>query len=110
MKYDLRRIMNRAWENYHRNVARTFADCLHRAWLSAKAEPINAERVEKAKQEAGITEECRTWFQWKAAGYEVIHGMKALFQVVLLYGTRGDGATYLGSFFARSQVELQTAE
>lgn len=107
MKYDLRAIMTRAWKLYRkaRAEALTFAEALHRAWLSAKAEPINTRRIEAAKAAAGILEPVNTWAGWKSLGYEVIHGSKALFQAVLIYGSRGDGATYTGSFFAASQVQ-----
>ena len=37
MKYNLKRIMQNAWRNY-RKQAISFAEALHRAWLSAKAE------------------------------------------------------------------------
>lgn len=103
MKYDLRRIMTRAWRIY-RKAAVSFAEALHRAWLSAKAEPVNAQRIEAAKAAAGIAEDVNTWAGWQALGYEVIHGMRAMFKAVLIYGSKGDGATYTGSFFAASQV------
>lgn len=103
MKYNLKAIMTKAWQNF-RKFAITFAEALHRAWLSAKAEPINAQRIEAAKAEAGITEEVNTWAGWKAQGLEVIHGMKALFGVDLIYGSHGDGATYKARFFSRAQV------
>ena len=110
MKYDLRAIMTRAWRIF-RKAAVTFAEALHRAWQAAKAEPINAERINRAKQAAGIIEECDTWSGWKSLGYEVIHGMKAMFKAVLLYGSKGDGGTYTGSFFTASQVQpIPTAE
>ena len=108
MKYDLSRIMVLAWKIF-RKAAVSFSEALHRAWLSAKAEPINAERVEAARTAAGISEECRTWAGWKSLGFEVIHGSKALFQAVLIYGSKGDGATYTASFFSRSQVEALEA-
>ena len=106
-RYDLSKIMTRAWRIFRKAASKaavTFAEALHRAWLSAKAEPINAARVEAARAAAGISEECNTWAGWKALGYEVIHGSKALFQTVLIYGSKGDGATYTASFFSRSQV------
>ena len=93
-----------------RKAAVTLAEALHWAWLSAKAAPINAARIEAAKAEASVTEEVNTWAGWKAIGYEVIHGSKALFQTVLIYGSKGDGATYIGSFFGRSQVAAVAAE
>lgn len=104
MKYNLSKIMARAWANFRKGEM-SFGEALHRAWLSAKAEPINAARIEAAKAEAGITEETNTWAGWKALGFEVIHGMKALFGCDLIYGSRGDGAVYKARFFGRSQVE-----
>ena len=104
MKYNLRRIMLAAWRNYRRGGL-TFAEALHRAWLSAKAEPINAERIEEAKAAAGVTEETNTWHGWREAGFEVIHGSKALFGADLIWGSRGDGATYKARFFGASQVQ-----
>lgn len=104
MKYDLKAIMSRAWNNF-RKGGMSFAEALHRAWLSAKAEPVNARRIEDAKQAAGITEDVNTWSGWKALGFEVIHGMKALFGCDLIYGSRGDGAIYKARFFGASQVQ-----
>ena len=82
-----------------------FAEALHRAWLSAKAEEINAKRIEDAKHAAGITEETNTFAKWKELGYKVQHGASALFGCSLIWGSRGDGATYKASFFGKSQVE-----
>ena len=104
MKYDLKKIMSMAWRNF-RKYAITFAEALHRAWLSAKAEAINAARIEAAKAEAGITEQTETWAGWKALGYEVQHGSKALFGCDLIYGSKGDGAIYKARFFGASQVQ-----
>ena len=107
MKYNLSRIMGHAWRLFRKAAdgALSFAEALHRAWLSAKAEPINAQRIAEAAQAAGITEAVNTWAGWKALGYQVIHGSKAMFKAVLIYGSRGDGATYTGSFFTAAQVE-----
>lgn len=104
MRFDLSKIMIRAWKNFRKGGI-SFAEALHRAWLSAKAEPVNAQRIEDAKAAAGVTEETDTWKGWKDRGYEVIHGMKAMFQAVLIYGSKGDGATYKASFFGASQVQ-----
>ena len=109
MKYNLRAIMLRAWRLYREGKGLSFAECLHRAWLSEKAQPVNAARIEAAKAAAGISEECNTWAGWKKTGFEVIHGSKALFKAVLIHGSRGDGATYTGSFFSRSQTQAITA-
>ena len=83
----------------------TLGEALHRAWISAKAEPVNAERIEAAKQAAGIVEEVKTWSGWKDAGFEVQHGSRAVFAVSLIHGSRGDGKSYRASFFTRSQVQ-----
>ena len=89
-RYDLRKIMLRAWALYRKNEI-TFSEALHRSWLSAKAEPENEARIEAAKAAAGIVEAVNTWAGWKALGYEVIHGSKALFGADLIHGSKGDG-------------------
>lgn len=103
-RYNLSRIMKRAWEIFRKQKI-SFSEALHRSWISAKAEPINAERIEQAKREAGITEEVNTWSAWKEAGFEVIHGSKALFGADLIWGSKGDGAIYKARFFGASQVQ-----
>ena len=108
MKYNLSHIMRKAWRLYREGKG-SFAECLHRAWISEKAKPVNSERIETAKAAAGITEETNTWSGWKALGYEVIHGSKALFGCDLIHGSKGDGATYKARFFGASQVQFITA-
>ena len=105
-KFDLRAIMTRAWKLFRKFSDLPFGECLHRAWLSAKAEEVNAKRIEAAKQAAGVTEETNTWNGWKQLGYEVIHGSKALFGAELIWGSKGDGAVYKARFFGRSQVQV----
>ena len=119
MKYDLSAIMSRAWAIFRKGGI-VFAEALHRAWQSAKARPQNAAEylgkhprpgpapglaIAAAKASAGIAEDCKTWADWKAAGYEVIHGSKALFRAVLICASHGDGARYTASFFGASQVQ-----
>ena len=104
MKYDARRVMVRAWRIFRSNKV-SFAEALHRAWLSEKARPINDIRIAAAKAAAGITEDVETWSGWKALGYEVIHGSKALFGCDLIWGSKGDGAIYKARFFGASQVQ-----
>ncbi len=104
MKYNLREIMTAAWHIF-RKEAITFAEALHRAWISAKAAPINAKRIQDTANAAGITEAVKTWAGWKAAGFEVVHGSRALFQVSLIWGSKGDGAAYIASLFGASQVQ-----
>lgn len=107
-KYNLSEIMSRAWRIF-RKLGVTFSEALHRAWLTAKAAPVNAERIEAAKKAAGIVEAVKTWAGWREAGFMVSHGSKALFGVDLLHGSKGDGAVYRASFFGASQVQEVTA-
>ena len=104
MRYNLSQIMGAAWKLF-RKLEITFSEALHRAWMSAKAAPVNAQRIEDAKAAAGITEETNTWSGWRDAGYEVIHGSKALFGCDLIYASKGDGAIYKTRFFGASQVQ-----
>ena len=60
MKYNLSEIMHKAWKLYRKGVG-SFAEALHRAWNSAKAAPVNAQRIEKAQQTAGVAEQVNTW-------------------------------------------------
>ena len=105
MRYNLSKIMLKAWKVYRKTKGISFAEALHRAWLSAKAEKVNTKRIEQRKADAGITEEINTYTGWKQLGYEVLHGSKALFNCCLIWGSRGDGATYKASFFGESQVQ-----
>lgn len=102
--FNLKEIMFRAWRLFRSNEELSFPEALHRSWLAAKAEPINAQRVEEAKAAAGIEEEARTWSGWREIGREVIHGSKALFGASLIWGTKGDGVTYKARFFGLSQT------
>lgn len=95
--------MTTAWK-FFRKYSISFSEALHRAWLCAKAVEVNAKRIQTAKDEAGITEQTETWSRWKELGYEVVHGSKFLFGVELIYGAKGDGATYKARFFGFSQV------
>ena len=105
MKYNLSKIMLKAWKVYRSGKQISFGEALHRAWLSAKAEEINITRIETAKKAAHVTEPVNTWARWKELGFEVIHGSKSLFSAVLIWGSRGDGATYKANFFGESQVQ-----
>ena len=108
MKFNLSQIMHTAWRLF-RKMEITFSEALHRAWLSAKAAPVNAQRIEAAKAAAGIVEETNTWSGWKAAGYEVIHGSKALFGCDLVHGSKGDGAVYKARFTSATRSQSACA-
>ena len=45
MKYNLRKIMLKAWKTFRKTKGISFAEALHRAWLSAKAEEINEKHL-----------------------------------------------------------------
>ena len=102
-KYNLSEIMHKAWKLYRKGVG-SFAEALHRAWSSAKARPINAETIRRAKEAANVTEETHTWAEWQSLGYEVVRGSKALFRAVLIWASKEDGRQYTASFFGVSQV------
>lgn len=104
MKYNMKNIMSKAWEISRKYKELSFGECLHRAWLSAKAVIENEARVALAKAKAGIEEVTDTWYGWKKRGYEVVHGSKALFGCELIYGEKGDNGIYKASFFGFSQV------
>lgn len=103
-KWNLRAIMSRAWATF-RKGGLTFAECLHRAWLTEKATEINEARIKAAADAAGITEECNTWSGWQKIGRMVSHGSKAVFGCDLIYGSKGDEAIYKARFFSLSQTE-----
>ena len=103
--YNVQQIMTRAWTIYRKAQGITFGEALHRSWLAEKAAPVNAQRIEAAKAAAGVQEECNTWKGWADKGFEVQHGSKALFGAELIWGSKGDGATYQARFFGQSQVQ-----
>ena len=103
MKYNMKEIMTRAWKIFRKGKVKVFGECLRRSWISAKAEPENRRRYEEAVREVGIIERVRTWYGWKMAGMEVVHGSKALFQVTMITGETEKG-TYVQSYFGESQV------
>ena len=96
MKYNLSQIMRAAWRFFRKGV-QTFTQALRLAWANAKAHSA-------AKAAAGVTGETHTWSGWRQLGYEVAHGSKAMYQVIL-----ADPATRSGtravSYFGSSQVQ-----
>lgn len=104
MKYDLSKIMSKAWEIL-RKYRTSFSEALHRAWNSAKAKSVNADRIESARKAAGCHEDARTWKDWQNIGYKVKTGEKAIYKALLVWASKGDGAEYTASFFGRSQVQ-----
>lgn len=97
MKYNLSRIMSSAWRIFRKGV-QTFAQALRLAWANAKAHCA-------AKEASGITEETHSWSGWHWLGYEVIHGSKAMYKVVLADPATKSG-TRIVSYFGPTKVQL----
>lgn len=94
-RYNLRSIMIAAWRIFRKGVE-SFSVALRMAWSNAKA-------VRDAKEGAEITEQTHTWAGWRALGYEVMHGSKALFKTVILDPTTQSGERIV-CYFGESQV------
>lgn len=101
MKYNKSKVMRSAWKLV-KAYGLDMSEALWRAWLCAD---LNGLFVDQAKTDAGITEEIHTWAGWRELGYTVRHGSRCLLQVKLWKNGHLDGASYLASFFGRSQVE-----
>ena len=97
--------MLKAWKVYRSSKQISFGEALHRAWLSAKSKRKSMQRIETAKQAAGITEEINTFAKWKELGYKVVHGSKALFDVLLSGEAEEMGQHIKPVSFGKSQVE-----
>ena len=102
--YNRSEIFRKAWSLYRKGGI-DFGTALHRGWQSAKAAPLNAQKIAQAQQLAGVAEKCLTWAGWKAQGRVVRHGERCRFQCQLINASRGDGAEYRASFFCESQTE-----
>ena len=98
MKYNLSKIMLKAWKVYRKTKNISFAEALHRAWLSAKAEEINAKRIEDAKHAAGITEETNTFAKWKELGYKVKAWSISIIRMFSYLGKQGRRRRIQGKF------------
>ena len=110
MQYNRSQVMRRAWNTYHdarrHGMWISFSDCLRKAWAAVKTAVRNAAIVAAAKAAAGITETIDTWYGWKEAGREVLHGSKAVFQVVLEKVSQ-PGKVYTASYFTLSQTTAE---
>lgn len=95
-KYDHSRIMSAAWRFFRKGI-QTFAQALRLAWANAKAHTA-------VKEASGIVEETHTWSGWRQLGYEVAHGSKALYKVVLADPATKNG-TRITCYFGASQVQ-----
>ena len=110
-RYNMKAIMSKAWNIFRqamKKAAITFAEALRKAWKWAKALPMNNARVEASAKLNGIEAEYHTWYGWKTLGRMVTHGEKAAFQVVLATPEKGEGKTFLQSYFTINQTEIAT--
>ena len=107
MKYNLSRLMRKAWSLYRqamKKTAITFSEALRKAWAWLKAQTANAAKVEAAANEAGIVEEYNTWAGWQAVGRMVMHTSEAVFKVEVTDPTTKKG-TRVQSYFLYSQTQ-----
>lgn len=107
MKYDLSKLMKKAWSLYRkaaRKAAATFSEALRLAWAWLKVQAANAIKVEAAAEAAEIEEEYHSWVGWQTLGRMVIHTEQAAFQVEVADPTTKSGSR-VQSFFTYSQTQ-----
>lgn len=92
--------MRGAWKIYRENEI-SFGEALHIAWIVAKE---NRKALEAARDAAGVNEEVHTFYGWKKRGFEVLHGMRAVFKAIVTDETSKSGSRVL-SYFSKSQVQ-----
>lgn len=109
MTYELKDIMTNAWRIRRKHNV-DMSEALHRAWQCVKLDRENTLRIIEASSHAGVSQGCRTWSGWREMGFMVRHGERCKFQVTLLAPSKGDGATYIASFFTADQVDRMTDE
>lgn len=107
MKYDLSKLMKKAWSLYRaaaRKAAITFSEALRKAWQWIKAQVANVAKVDAAALAASIEEEYHSWAGWQALGRMVLHTEAAAFRVEVADPTTRKG-TRLKRYFLYSQTQ-----
>lgn len=107
MKYNLSKLMKKAWSLYRKaskKAAASFADALRAAWAWMKVQAANAAIIKAAMEAAGIDEDAHTWAGWQALGRMVIHTETAILQVTVADPTTKKG-TRVQSYFTYSQTQ-----
>lgn len=99
-KYNMKSIMLTAWKMFRKGI-KSFSDALRMAWANAKA-------ANRAKAEAGVTEESHSWAGWQKLGFEVAHESKALYKAIIADPATKSG-TRVVSYFGASQVQAIAA-
>lgn len=111
-RYDLSRLMKKAWTIFKRaarKVAVTFSAALKKAWEWLKVQDSNRKAIEAAAVEAGYGEQIvHTWNGWANLGRMVVHGERAVFQVVISDPTTKTGSR-IQSYFIREQTQESPA-
>lgn len=107
MKYNLSKLMRKAWSLFHaaaKRTAITFSEALRLAWRWIRVQEANTAKIEAAAEAAGIGEEFHSWAGWKALGRMVIHTEEAAFKCEVADPTTNKG-TRLMTFFTYSQTQ-----
>ena len=107
MKYDLSKLMKKAWSLFRqaaKKTAITFGEALRKAWAWIKVQAANAEKVDAVAITLGIEEEYHTWAGWQSLGRMVIHTEQAAFRVEVADPTTKKG-TRVKSFFIYEQTQ-----
>jgi len=107
MKYDLSKLMKKAWSLFRsaaKKTAITFSEALRKAWAWIRVQEANAAKVEAAAEAAEIEEEYHSWAGWQNLGRMVIHTEQAAFKVEVEDPTTKKG-TRVKSFFLYSQTQ-----
>jgi len=107
MKYDLSKLMKKAWSLFRsaaKKTAITFSEALRKAWAWIRVQEANAAKIEAAAEAAEIEEEYHSWAGWQNLGRMVIHTEQAAFKVEVEDPTTKKG-TRVKSFFLYSQTQ-----
>jgi len=107
MKYDLSKLMKKAWSLFRsaaKKTAITFSEALRKAWAWIRVQEANAAKIEAAAEAAEIEEEYHSWAGWQSLGRMVIHTEQAAFKVEVEDPTTKKG-TRIKSFFLYSQTQ-----
>lgn len=107
MKYDLRKLMHKAWSLYRKAAKKavtSFSEALKAAWVWIRVQAANTAKVEAVADALGIEEEYHTWAGWQALGRMVMHTSEAVFKVEVSDPTTRKG-TRIQSYFTYEQTQ-----
>ena len=107
MKYNLSKLMKKAWSLFRQAAKKTvitFGEALRLAWAWLKVQAANAVKIAAAAEAADVVEEFHSWAGWQALGRMVIHTEEAAFKCLVDDPTTKKG-TRVKSFFLYSQTQ-----